>query len=318
MSYSTPSPGIYAPTYYTAFMCIADRCRHSCCVDWEICIDETTLDKYRAIEPIMKTVIECEDGPCFALTEHGRCPHLNEQGLCTVILSYGEDYLSDICRNHPRFFNDVGGGRLEAGLGIVCEEACRLILGHEKPFSLAKIGESEEETAISAEGHTITFDPLLHRDRIIAAIESPSMCYGDKLSALKEAYGISPVYTMDEWIDRFLALEILDAEWAHDLSVAREAASSSKNKSLDSYDRYYERLLTYFVYRHVSMAESPDHLRARLAFAILSVDIIRHLFETGANPTLDILVDLARRYSAEIEYSEDNTSELIFTFECAL
>ena len=36
------------PRYYSDFKCIADKCRHSCCVGWEIDVDERTLVRYRA------------------------------------------------------------------------------------------------------------------------------------------------------------------------------------------------------------------------------------------------------------------------------
>ena len=41
---------IYAPNYYNAFKCIADKCNHSCCVGWEIDIDNKTLDYYKNVE----------------------------------------------------------------------------------------------------------------------------------------------------------------------------------------------------------------------------------------------------------------------------
>ena len=34
------------PNYYKDFLCIADKCRHSCCIGWEIDIDEETLEFY--------------------------------------------------------------------------------------------------------------------------------------------------------------------------------------------------------------------------------------------------------------------------------
>ena len=36
---------LFAPKYYTEFSCIADRCRHSCCIGWEIDIDADTAEK---------------------------------------------------------------------------------------------------------------------------------------------------------------------------------------------------------------------------------------------------------------------------------
>ena len=41
---------LYAPSYYKNFTCIADKCKHSCCVGWEIAIDKTTLNKYEALD----------------------------------------------------------------------------------------------------------------------------------------------------------------------------------------------------------------------------------------------------------------------------
>ena len=36
---------LYAPEYYKQFQCIADKCTHSCCIGWEIDIDEITDEK---------------------------------------------------------------------------------------------------------------------------------------------------------------------------------------------------------------------------------------------------------------------------------
>ncbi len=321
MPSDSTATGIYAPTYYNDFACIADRCRHSCCIDWEICIDDDTLAKYRPIQAIMSTVTACEDGRCFALTEDGRCPHLNEAGLCEIILAHGDAYLSDICRLHPRFFQAVSAGRTEAGLGLVCEEVCRLILENEQPFSLVKIGDIGDGTVpdMEFEGDLPDgFKPLPQRDAIIHRIEHSAAHFRETRAALQEAFNLSEIYTPDEWIDRFLALEILDAHWAQVLQAAKGSPAPSPQERGDAYDPYYRRLLTYFVYRHVSVAESPENLRARLAFALLSVDMIRYLFDREPDRSLTALMDLARCYSAEIEYSEDNTAELIFACECRL
>ncbi len=303
---------LLAPNYYKSFKCIASRCRHSCCIDWEICIDSATHAKYMQYEDILGSIEESEGDPCFKLREDGRCPHLDDSGLCGIILAYGEELLCDICRNHPRFFNCVGGGRVEAGLGIVCEEACRLILEYEEPFALCKISNTEE--ALDGE---ILFDALPQRNRIIAMIESGEN-FDSTLSDLKKDFKITDIHTSDEWLYRFRALEILDSEWEKLLKSTEGKFLCRKESEPNDFDKYFRRLLVYFVYRHVSVAESDINLRARLAFSVLSVEVIRSLFEASYERTLATLADLARRYSSEIEYSEDNTDELIFAFESAL
>ena len=43
---------IIAPNYYSQFKCIADKCNHSCCIGWEIDIDNETLEKYNKINNV--------------------------------------------------------------------------------------------------------------------------------------------------------------------------------------------------------------------------------------------------------------------------
>ena len=56
---------IYAPEYYERFKCIADKCKHSCCVDWEIDVDEKTHEKYKSLDnEFGKSIlanIECDE-----------------------------------------------------------------------------------------------------------------------------------------------------------------------------------------------------------------------------------------------------------------
>ena len=80
----------YAPEYYKKFHCIADRCKHSCCIGWDVYLDEDTLEKYahtegKLGEQIRSTLCQKEDGVCFEMREDGKCPFLNERGLCDLI-----------------------------------------------------------------------------------------------------------------------------------------------------------------------------------------------------------------------------------------
>ncbi len=318
MSENKSEKGVFAPRYYEAFCCLADKCRHSCCVAWEICIDKATYAKYKKAKDIFPTVVHGEDGSCFALREDGRCPHLTESGLCRIILTRGEGYLSQICRDHPRFFNHVGNGRVEAGIGIACGEACRLVLESDEPYVLIKTSACDE-----AFGRDCLYgNAAIARDRILAFLREEGG-FEEKIIALKESFGI-PEFCASEWYDRFCALEILDLSWEQSLQAERETFLARTKQAASAYDAYYVRLLRYFVYRHVIAASSERNLRARLAFCLLSVEVIRSLFEADLTDEQKEegvpakLLDWARRYSAEIEYSDDNTDELIFAFESKL
>ena len=115
------------PSYYKNFRCIADKCPDNCCRGWEIDIDEDTLDYYKDLKGPMAEKIRAsisEDGS-FVLNEEGWCPLLNEKGLCEVCLTLGEDSLSEVCTEYPRFTTEYPKTR-EKVLCLSCGEVGRL------------------------------------------------------------------------------------------------------------------------------------------------------------------------------------------------
>ena len=134
---------IYAPDYYKSFKCIAEKCRHSCCIGWEIDIDEETYNYYKSLNDSfgerLRKNIEITDGiPHFILGENERCPFLNEKNLCDIFSLLGENKLCQICSDHPRYRNFFDT-YTEIGLGLCCEEACRLILEKDSKTTLIQI-----------------------------------------------------------------------------------------------------------------------------------------------------------------------------------
>ncbi len=130
---------IVVPDYYSGFHCIADRCRHTCCAGWEVSIDEASLLRFRA-DPEIAPQIDETGTPHFRLTAGEKCPFLNSDNLCDLICRRGEEILCQTCRDHPRFRN-YWEDRTEIGLGLVCEEAARLILSREKPMKLVTLSD---------------------------------------------------------------------------------------------------------------------------------------------------------------------------------
>ena len=135
------------PDYYPLFHCIADRCRHNCCIGWEIDVDGDSLAAYDQIggemgERLHKCIDRSGEMPHFLLGEQERCPFLNGKNLCDLILYGGEGMLCQICTDHPRyrsFFSE----RTEIGVGLCCEEAARLILTRPEKTMLVTTGEGE-------------------------------------------------------------------------------------------------------------------------------------------------------------------------------
>lgn len=137
------------PDFYDTFVCTASRCQDTCCAGWEIEVDEDTCRKYRQVEGnfgrlLCSRISEEEDGAYFTLAPGRRCPFLNESNLCEIYIHLGEEMLCDICREHPRFYQWFGD-YTEAGLGLCCEEVCRLVFEREEPLEFILSGEKEEE-----------------------------------------------------------------------------------------------------------------------------------------------------------------------------
>ena len=133
------------PNYYKKFRCIADKCRHNCCVGWEIDIDDDTLGYYSDLsgdfgKKVRQNIDFDDECPHFILKEGDRCPFLEPDGLCEIIKRLGEDALCDICTDHPRFRNFFSE-HTEMGLGLCCEEAARIILSSDEPFELVPTDE---------------------------------------------------------------------------------------------------------------------------------------------------------------------------------
>nr|MCR5755309.1 flagellin lysine-N-methylase [Acetatifactor sp.] len=82
---------------YDTFRCIAGKCPKSCCIGWQIMIDEQSLDKYKAVNgPFSERIRSAVDYPAECFRQHGtRCNMLNECGLCDLQSVMGEDYLCD-------------------------------------------------------------------------------------------------------------------------------------------------------------------------------------------------------------------------------
>jgi len=290
---------LYAPKYYKNFQCIADKCEHSCCIGWEIDIDEKAFEKYSTLTngygAVIKKSICMKETPHFQLAAGDRCPHLDEQGLCKIILNMGEDYLCDICREHPRFYNYTSVA--EVGIGMSCPEAARLILSSSDYAVLEEIGE------IDVAPDAVDFDGRAKRSEIYAMLQGMSYT-----TALDEIYR---KYSMDigddtRWLKRLDSLEYLTTD--HKKLLMKY---SSKQRP-EGVDEYLKRFLAYLIYRHCTEALSTEDFCDRLAFCLFCERLLASLICSEGAESLQKIATLASIISEEIEYSEDNTFALMY------
>lgn len=292
---------LFAPAYYKDFKCIKDKCKNSCCVGWEINIDDDTLRRYEAKsdEEILKSISREGGVAHFCLGERDRCPHLTDSGLCKIILHHGEEYLSEICREHPRFYNITPRGAF-VGVGASCEEAARLILGCENYRDLAEVGELEG--ALDPK----KFDTAPMRERIYALLSDKKMPYGARIERIKQEFDLTlDFHSTDKWRELLSSLEYLHPENRELFMNYRSERPSDFSHGTEA-----ERFFAYLVYRHTASCENREEFSFALGFALFCEQLLVSLLAQGK----DRPENLIRIISEELEYSEDNTEAIMIEF----
>ena len=103
---------VFCTDIFRDFFCKGSDCKDNCCkIGWDIEIDDKTYNFYKNLDSELgrKLISEIyEEEGCHYMGQKGGCPFMNEKGLCSVQLTYGEDKISDICREHPRFYQWFG------------------------------------------------------------------------------------------------------------------------------------------------------------------------------------------------------------------
>lgn len=286
---------IVYPDFYPEFRCIANACLHSCCRGWEIDIDEDTAQLYDGIlgelGQMIRRSISRDPEPHFVLTDDERCPFLQTDGLCRLILTLGEDSLCDICTEHPRFYNQYPD-RTEIGLGLCCEEAVRLLLSSDAPLRLITEPEPGDEPCPTP--------ALILREQIFDILADSALPLCERMdSALRLADAAPLDLTTREVAEFFLTLERLDEDWTRllNLLAQRENAPLPQPEGAA-----YERIAEYLIYRHFAVGDTAADCARRLRFAFLGTRVLSALDALNDTP----LPELLRLFSAEIEYSDQN------------
>ena len=318
---------IRVPEYYLEFKCIADKCRDSCCVGWEIDVDDATRQKYEALEGALgREIREKTSHGCFPLEKNGRCAFLDGKGLCRIISALGDGYLCDICREHPRYYG-VGHGVVEGGLGLGCEEAARIILSLNKVPKTVEIERDvhyfdEDEYAELSEYFRDKLTGCVF-DKPIDELVKSFVYYGtladdvafetvsvgkralflDVRSGNEDAESAEQIYCA--MLDAIAECESLTGEWDTLVEKARQVDVKDALRALDG----MRGLVYYFTHRYVREGIEDMSLYPRIDFAIGSAMVVAAISTVidGENNAIRAAVE----YSKNIEYSTDNVDEIL-------
>lgn len=225
-------------------------------------MDEEAANRYASVPGEMGArlrghmVVE-KDEIYFAMGANRRCPFLNQQNLCELILELGEDSLCDICREHPRHY-EWFGDYTEVGLGLCCEEAGRLLLSREEPLTFQTEEEEAEldawkEEAVSAEedeqeayielflqARDTAYSIVQNRDMSIANRLTLLLQYGEEL---QESLDLDDFETMKQLIGIYRNQASAAAAWQQMLRICGTPESDEQGiRSLQELLRIYGEL----------------------------------------------------------------------------
>ena len=278
------------PKFYKNFLCKADKCKHSCCKGWEIDIDEETAGKYLAMTgelgaEIRQNIGKNEDSYFFKLTEEERCPFLQKNGLCKIILNIGEENICEICTMHPRFFTMLDDVEL-CGVGLSCEKTCELLLGDEKDL-VFYIEDTEEELSFS---------------EVLAVIGLNLPNEMQEFSLAVNAENINKV------LEIMAKTEPIDENWSKELSIMQDMDNvelKAKEYLENSDKNILNKIYQYILYRQLERLVDID-IEALINYAQYSILFI--ILHTMISKELG---ESVRRWSEQIEYDTDNVDLIL-------
>lgn len=298
----------FVPSYYPKFHCIASECQHSCCVGWEVDIDEESAAGYRTMEGEMgdrlRRSIDWDDTPHFRLGAEERCPFLNGENLCDLILDQGEEALCQICTDHPRY-RSWFADRVEEGLGLCCEEAARLMLTEEANITLME--EETEGEVLEAEEEYLWL--LQQRSALWQVLQNRGKPLENRLCEVFSLCGMEQENrTLAEDVELLSGLECMEESWKTDLAAL---VALTDTQWRQEWDRDGEHLLWYILFRYyLSWGLSRGEEDFALRFGAFSLRLLGGLYhltlQRKGELTLKDRVEHLRRWSAELEYSEEN------------
>ena len=134
---------VFMPKYMVDFKCISSECIDTCCAGWDINIDEDTYNNYinstGKLKKLLKNkFIENKNEHDFfnkgfmVLKDENTCPFLNENKLCDIHGTIGEEKLCITCKSYPRVYNLIDDVYEKSALASCYEICVKALLNKEK------------------------------------------------------------------------------------------------------------------------------------------------------------------------------------------
>lgn len=327
------------PSFYDQFQCIADRCTDTCCAGWGVVVDEDSQARYETAsgaiyEEIRQRMVAVEDEIQFQMEPDGRCPFLNGDNLCRMILAEGEGVLCQICTDHPRFYSEFGMYDT-AGLGLCCEEASRLLLELDKPLELVETKDDrpgdDDFAAEMLHGLLealleVTFDQTvtvaerweeildMTRDIELQLVEDlPEQGLDlDGLGRLEQWKALLGVMGDMIPIDEAWSQYLVELKGKLPDLLEQEAEFLACNLDLAL---QYANIFAYLLYRHLPGAMWDGRLVSRVDFARCGLEFVHlsYLHHWAIHETLPMVAKInhLKNWSKQVEYCDENVELML-------
>ncbi len=308
------------PCYYDKFTCTAGKCTDNCCIGWEICIDKDTHNYYKSVDGSfgerLRQNICCGDEPSFFL-KNERCPFLNENNLCDIITTLGENALCQICRDHPRWFEWYGNEK-EGGIGLSCEEGARLILTEEgfADYFESKCDDLPDED-FDEDAYSFLFSV---REGIFNILTDEEKTFNEKADSILDLCAEAEASLNSENKQSFKSFnfgkelqkaipilaqtEPIDEKWSAEYEKLKNSDRSLSPTDEESV--YLTRLFAYFIWRYFLTAVFDYRPTEKIRFSLFSITVIFSLYRIKDSNSFDSFLKSAVLYSKQMEYSTEN------------
>lgn len=313
------------PVIFDKFKCKAEKCTDTCCAGWEVDIDSDSLNKYCSVggdfgERLKNGIVTIDGQECFRLDENERCCFLERNGLCAVYSHLGEEFLCEICREHPRFYDEYDSVT-EMGLGLCCERVCEMLFEC-KDLNLIEydflFDECSDDISVLLGIREACFD-IIRNDNISFknrvkvlldyANKAQCECFGDNAGEFR-FNGMHDAVAFV--LDMYSKTEPINEKWSRCIDYLCCFAKHMKcNPEYIPDCLLYEKLLIYIIYRHFMKCRFDGRLAAVVRFAVCAVIFFYacecYVAETKGIVTDNDRINIVKLWSQQIEYSEENT-----------
>lgn len=333
------------PSYYEIFKCIGGSCKDSCCIGWELDIDDETFYRYRVVEGdfgkrLNESLVDERDAKYFALAENKRCPMLNKDNLCDIILNLGEEALCTVCSEYPRYFVEEEG-YTQMDISLSCLEVGRLFFSGANTFSYKRKISGENKTRFIADGHEEAqelsgLDPFLKeqiikRDRDIALLQNRRLPFYVRLDELGYLSRFKSIYfdtekqslcdIRDEIFSLCDKMEILEKRFPGYLMELRllsnydffELASDFITEHNAMCAGYFEKLAVYLVFRYsldICFDSTRDEIERFIDRSLCLILFLSMMHQKKYAFFIEDVIDIAHLYSKQVEHDENNVAIL--------